>query len=141
MANLSRLPRMQFARPPFEYPLGEYKKNPAKALDPKPALNPLAGDSRKAAGNQRFDVWQQTSRPNHFTVVEAWKDQKAYDAHVAAAHYKEFRDKSKPFLISSIDDRLHSGIEPAAASTREINLLNSHRFVCECHRLSAVAQA
>ena len=26
MANLSRLPRMQFARPPFEYPLGEYKK-------------------------------------------------------------------------------------------------------------------
>ena len=43
MANLSRLPRMQFARPPFEYPLGEYKKDPRKALDPKPALNPLAG--------------------------------------------------------------------------------------------------
>jgi pyruvate,water dikinase len=43
MANLSRLPRMQFANPPFEYPLGEYKKNPNKALDPKPALNPLAG--------------------------------------------------------------------------------------------------
>jgi pyruvate,water dikinase len=43
MANLSRLPRMQFARPPFEYPLGEYKKHPHKALDPKPALNPLAG--------------------------------------------------------------------------------------------------
>ncbi len=43
MANLSRLPRMQFARPPFEYPLGIYKKEPHKALDPKPALNPLAG--------------------------------------------------------------------------------------------------
>jgi pyruvate,water dikinase len=43
MANLSRLPRMQFAQPPFEYPIGEYRKYPNKALDPKPALNPLAG--------------------------------------------------------------------------------------------------
>ncbi len=43
MANLSRLPRMQFARPPFEYPLGPYKRDPRKALDPKPAINPLAG--------------------------------------------------------------------------------------------------
>ena len=43
MMNLSRLPRMQFARPPFEYPLGLYKADPRKALDPKPVLNPLAG--------------------------------------------------------------------------------------------------
>lgn len=43
MMNLSRLPRMQFARPPFEYPIGLYKADPRKALDPKPALNPLAG--------------------------------------------------------------------------------------------------
>lgn len=43
MANLSRLPRMQFANPPFEYPLGIYKKEPRKALDPKPVANPLAG--------------------------------------------------------------------------------------------------
>ncbi|HEY1192006.1 MAG TPA: PEP/pyruvate-binding domain-containing protein [Gemmata sp.] len=43
MANLSRLPRMQFSRPPFEYPLGEYKRDPRKALAPKPVLNPLAG--------------------------------------------------------------------------------------------------
>ncbi|MDY3561270.1 PEP-utilizing enzyme [Gemmata sp. JC673] len=43
MANLSRLPRMQFSRPPFEYPLGEYKRDPRKALNPKPVLNPLAG--------------------------------------------------------------------------------------------------
>ena len=44
------------------------------------ALNPLADASRKGGGNQRFEVVQQTSRPNHFTVVEAWKDKKAYDA-------------------------------------------------------------
>ena len=43
MMNLSRLPRMQFARPPFEYPIGLYKADPRRALDPKPMLNPLAG--------------------------------------------------------------------------------------------------
>jgi phosphohistidine swiveling domain-containing protein len=43
MANLSRLPRMQFARPPIDYPFAAYKADPRKALDPKPVLNPLAG--------------------------------------------------------------------------------------------------
>ncbi len=43
MANLSRLPRMQFTRPPIEYPFAVYKADPRKALDPKPVLNPLAG--------------------------------------------------------------------------------------------------
>ncbi len=43
MVNLSRLPRMQFARPPFEYPFAEYRRDPRKALEPKPVLNPLAG--------------------------------------------------------------------------------------------------
>ena len=48
------------------------------------ALNPLADASRKAGGNQRFEVQQQTSRRNHFTVVEVWKDKKAYDGSRAA---------------------------------------------------------
>ena len=43
MANLSRLPRMQFANPPFDYPFKEYKRDPRQALDLKPTLNPLAG--------------------------------------------------------------------------------------------------
>lgn len=40
MCNLSRLPRMQFARPPFEYPFADYKADPRKALDPRPIANP-----------------------------------------------------------------------------------------------------
>ncbi len=40
MANLSRLPRMQFARPPVEYPFAALKADPRQALDPKPTLNP-----------------------------------------------------------------------------------------------------
>jgi quinol monooxygenase YgiN len=70
------------------------------------ALNPLAQESRKAAGNHGFGVWQQTSRPNHFTVVEIWKDQRAYDARGSAAPQRTFRDKLGPMLGALYDERL-----------------------------------
>jgi quinol monooxygenase YgiN len=75
------------------------------------ALNPLAEQSRKGPGNERFDVWQQTSRPNHFTVVEAWKDQKAYDARGSAAPQRAFRDKLGPMLGALYDERLFRPID------------------------------
>ena len=31
-------------------------------------------------------------RANHFTVVEAWQNQKALDDHAAAAHTRQYRD-------------------------------------------------
>jgi quinol monooxygenase YgiN len=75
------------------------------------ALNPLAGESRKGPGNQRFDVWQQVSRPNHFTVVEAWKDQKAYNGRGSAAPQRTFRDKLGPMLGALYDERLFRVID------------------------------
>ena len=75
------------------------------------ALNPLAEQSRKEAGNERFDVWQQASRPNHFTVVELWKDQKAYDARGSAAPQRTFRDKLGPMLGALYDERLFRPID------------------------------
>jgi quinol monooxygenase YgiN len=71
------------------------------------ALNPLAVDSRKVPGNQRFEVWQQTNRPNHFTVVEAWRGQRAYDARGSAAPQRTFRDKLGPMLGALYDERLY----------------------------------
>ena len=38
MANLSRMPRMQFTRPPVEYPLDAYRADPRLALDPQPVF-------------------------------------------------------------------------------------------------------
>jgi quinol monooxygenase YgiN len=84
-------------------------------------LRQLAIASRKDDGNMRFEILQRIAPSNQFAIVSIWKDQKSYDAHVAAVHSKEFRDKAKPFLISAIDDRLHSGMEiasPAAAGPR-----------------------
>src|SRR5712691_2317256 len=79
-------------------------------------LRQLANASRKDEGNTRFEILQRTAPSNQFAIVSVWKDQKAYDAHAAAAHSKEFREKIKPHLISAIDDRTHVGMEIAAAA-------------------------
>ena len=83
-------------------------------------LRQLANASRKDEGNMRFDILQRTAPSNQFAIVAVWKDQKAYDAHLAAAHSKEFREKIKPHLISAIDDRVHTGMEIAATPAEKI---------------------
>ena len=76
--------------------------NPAVA----PMLTRLAQASRQEAGNLRFDVLQHTMRGNHFTVIETWRDQAALDAHVAAAHTKQYRDEVLPLTGSPLDERV-----------------------------------
>jgi len=64
---------------------------PPKKDDGIAALKALADPTRKDDGNARFDTYQQKTRPNHFTVIEVWRDQAAADTHEAAAHTKQFR--------------------------------------------------
>ncbi|HEY6510212.1 MAG TPA: antibiotic biosynthesis monooxygenase [Vicinamibacterales bacterium] len=80
--------------------------NPAVA----PMLTRLADTSRAEPGNLRFDVLQHTMRGNHFTVVETWRDQMALDAHVAAAHTKQYRDDILPMTGSPLDERLFKAV-------------------------------
>ena len=74
-------------------------------------LKTLAEASRKDAGNLAFGVVQQTNRPNHFTVVEVWQDQKAFDAHAVADHTKKFRAALGPMLGAPHDDRVYAAVE------------------------------
>jgi quinol monooxygenase YgiN len=75
-------------------------------------LQRMAEESRKDEGNLRFDVLQHAMRANHFTVVEAWRDRKALDAHVAAAHTKQYREELGPMLGSPLDERLVERVTP-----------------------------
>ena len=68
-------------------------------------LRQLAEASRKEPGNLRFDVLLHTMRGNHFTVIEAWRNQQALDAHVAAAQTKQYRDTLQPLTGSPLDER------------------------------------
>ena len=45
-------------------------------------------------------------RANHFTIVETWRSEKALDAHLAAAHSRQFRDTIQPVLGSPLDQRM-----------------------------------
>jgi quinol monooxygenase YgiN len=74
-------------------------------------MKKLAADSRREAGAERYDVWQQSNRLNHFTVCEIWKDQAALDAHGRAAGTREFRDKIGRMLGALYDDRRYGNLE------------------------------
>jgi quinol monooxygenase YgiN len=84
---------------------------PPKKDDVIAALNPLADESRKASGNARFEVLQQSSRPNHFTVVEVWRGMRAYDERIMSSGQKAFRDKLAPMLGALYDERLFHEID------------------------------
>jgi quinol monooxygenase YgiN len=70
----------------------------------------LAVAGRKDDGNLWFDVLQQTDRPNHFTLFEGWRDRKAFDASISAAHTKEFRQKLNPLEGALYDERLYQAV-------------------------------
>ena len=67
----------------------------------------LAEAGRKGKDNVRFEALTQSSRPNHMTVLEIWKDQNAADAHAAAEHTRHFRDGLAPISGSLYDERLY----------------------------------
>ena len=75
------------------------------------AVKQLAEDSRKQNGNVRFDVYQQTNRPNHFTVVETWSSRAAYDAHFVTAQTKDFRTKLATMTGALYDERLYRTLD------------------------------
>ncbi|AMN42492.1 putative quinol monooxygenase [Rhodoplanes sp. Z2-YC6860] len=71
------------------------------------ALKELADNSRKQRDNLSFEVWQQTNRPNHFTVVEAWASQGAFNVHQMEKDTREFRTKLAPMAGALYDERLY----------------------------------
>ncbi|HTE13673.1 MAG TPA: antibiotic biosynthesis monooxygenase [Burkholderiales bacterium] len=75
------------------------------------ALRAIADPSRQESGNLRYDILQQSNRPNHLTLVEAWREHKALEAHEAAAHTAKFRDVSTPMSGALFDQRLYRAIE------------------------------
>ena len=74
-------------------------------------LKQLAEYSRRDDGNLRFEVVQQVNRPNHFTVIEIWRDAKALEAHSMAAPTREFRDKLAPMTGALYDERMYRGLD------------------------------
>ena len=73
-------------------------------------LDTLAAASRRDDGNGRFDVLVQSNRRNHMTVVEAWEDMDAQEAHYGAEHTKAFRAGVFPMSGALYDERLYRSL-------------------------------
>src|SRR5438132_12585123 len=61
--------------------------------------------SRKEDGFVRFEFFEQAGRPGHLSLIETWANQKAFDAHAAAAHTKEWRSTLDTIRFNHSDQR------------------------------------
>ncbi len=57
-----------------------------------------AAASRAEPGVVRFDVLADRSDPNHFVLVEGYRDEAAAAAHKDTAHYQTWRDTVAPMM-------------------------------------------
>jgi quinol monooxygenase YgiN len=66
--------------------------DPTVATNAQPLIKALAESTQKEAGAVRYEIYRQPPpRINHYEVVSAWTDAKAFDAHETAAHTLQFR--------------------------------------------------
>jgi quinol monooxygenase YgiN len=80
---------------------------PPRKDDAVVAIKTLGEASRGASGNLRYEIVQQTNRPNHFTAFEVWRSREAFDAQGMSAHMREFRDKLAAMQGALYDERLY----------------------------------
>src|SRR5438876_9306209 len=80
-------------------------------LDAPALLEQMAENGRKDEGNVRLDVLQGATRPNHFTIVETWQNQKAFDGHAAVEHTRQLGYAVNAALGSPMDQRLFKVLE------------------------------
>jgi len=83
---------------------------PAGKDDCMAALKAMSVDTAADAGNISYEALQQANRGNHFTVVEAWTNRKALDAHAMAAHTRAFREKISPVAGALYDERIYKAL-------------------------------
>lgn len=96
------------------YIVAYFETAPAAAAQARAMLAGLAKSSRAQAGNLQFVALQRLGQPNHFALLEAWKDKDAQAAHAAAASTQAFRDKLQPLLRAPYDERPHSALAAQA---------------------------
>jgi quinol monooxygenase YgiN len=83
---------------------------PAGKDDCMAALKAMSVDTAADPGNISYEVLQQANRGNHFTVIEAWTNRKAFDGHAMAAHTRAFRDKLSPIAGALYDERIYKAL-------------------------------
>jgi quinol monooxygenase YgiN len=89
--------------------------DPAIAAAAAPLVKALAEASQKEAGAVRYEIYRQPPpRINHYEVVAAWNDVKAFNVHETAGHTLEFRNASaqggRAWRANLYDQRLYRAL-------------------------------
>ena len=69
--------------------------------------------SAREAGYVRVDAFEQVGRPGHLAVVETWRDQGAFDAHVGGAAAKQLQQTLEKIRVSGYDQRPYKPLSVA----------------------------
>ncbi|MGH7044977.1 MAG: putative quinol monooxygenase [Stellaceae bacterium] len=64
-------------------------------------------DSRKDPGVEYFTLITWAGTTNHFQLLEVFRNMRAFDAHVSAAHTVAFRNGLQPYIGAPYDERLY----------------------------------
>jgi quinol monooxygenase YgiN len=80
------------------------------------ALARYRESSRMEGGFIAIEGFEQIGRPGHFTIVEAWRDQAALDAHAMAAPLKTFHAALEPIRVSGYDERPYKALTVTPSS-------------------------
>ena len=74
---------------------------------PEPFLVTFVEESHNDRGVKSFTLITQDPPPNHFRLIEVFRDIRAFDPHVSAAHTITFRTDLQPFIGAPYDERLY----------------------------------
>jgi quinol monooxygenase YgiN len=73
----------------------------------QPLIEQFVVDSRSDPGVEAFIVISWTPTTNHFQLIEVYRNQRAFNAHISAAHTIEFRKQLQAFIGAPYDERLY----------------------------------
>lgn len=73
----------------------------------QPVIEQFVVDSRNDPGVEAFIVISWTPTTNHFQLIEVYRNQRAFDAHISAAHTITFRKDLQAFIGAPYDERLY----------------------------------
>jgi quinol monooxygenase YgiN len=85
--------------------------SPAHVDETIRALRDYVAAARLEDGIVRIDAVQE-ARPNHFDLIEVWKNPSAYNAHQVNAATIRFHDQIHPWRGSPFEERLGVQIAP-----------------------------
>src|SRR4051812_42962081 len=106
-------PSAALAQEPTFYTVSYVEVGPLLAKVGSSALLTYRNTSRKEPGAVHLEVYQRIDRPNQFTVLGAWTDQKVFETHVAGDNNKKLNEKLPPLLPPPIDPRQHTALTSA----------------------------